>query len=337
MNNLTKFLAAGVLSIFASCAAMADEAEFTMRIATGASSAGFNCKEFFPAWAEKIKTESGGRIDYKLYCDGTLGRMGDTITRVQNGVADVGWDAPLAYGGRFAAFGVVSLPTLFEKPVEAAGALWRVYESGTIPADPHVKLVLVQVFGNIALWTTGEIEDPTSLQDLKFGMGSKERAIMLEKMGGIPLNIRVPEYYQSLAKGAAFGLFTNDAAIFDYSLTELTKHTYQAPFGAGIASVYMNRQWYEKLPDDLKAVVDANTGYEASKWASTLLWENDRRNVEKAQAEEGVVVHRLSDEQQKAWKPAFDAAEASWIASVPDGQKYLDAFEKALETKRAEQ
>ncbi|WP_368518168.1 TRAP transporter substrate-binding protein DctP [Rhizobium sp.] len=336
MNKLTKFLVTGVLSILATSAAMA-EAQFTMRIATGANSAGFNCKEFLPAWAEKVKAESGGRIDYKLYCDGTLGRMGDTITRVQNGVADVGWDAPLAYGGRFSAFGTVSLPALFEDPVEAAGALWRVYENGSIPSDPSVKLVLIQVFGNISLWSTGEIENPASLKGLKFGMGSRERAIMLEKMGGIPLTLRVPEYYQSLAKGAAFGLFSNDAAILDYSLTELTKHVYRAPFGAGIANVYMNRRWYEKLPADLKAIIDANTGYESSKWASRILWEDDLRNVKKAQAEKGLVVHQLSEEELKAWKPAFDAAQASWVASVANGQTYLDAFKTALEVERAKQ
>jgi TRAP-type transport system periplasmic protein len=313
----------------------APAADYTMRIASGANSAGFACKEFLTGWAEKVKKDSGGRIDYQLFCDGTLGRMGDTVNRVQNGVADVGWDVPLAYGSRFAPFGVIGLPGLYARPVDAGGAFWKLYENGEIPPAQGVKLVLIQAFNNIGLWTVKPLGDATKLDRLKFAMGSKERAIILQKMGGVPLNLRVPEYYQALAKGAADGLLSNDSSVFDFSITELLKHTYRGKLGGGIVGVFMNEKWYNALPPELKQVIDANSGYAASKWASSLLATSEQALLQNAVTKQGITVHQLSPEELVAWQPAFDAAIASWTSETPNGAAYLEAFRKRLQEEMA--
>lgn len=330
MKHLLKISAVAAISLLVSSAASLAQ-EFTMRIAAGSSSAGWNCKEFLPAWAEKIKAASNGRIGYQLYCDGTLGKMGDTVNRVESGIAEAGWDVPLAYGARFAPFGLVGLPGFYEDPSKAGAALWHAYESGALPPVTGVKLGFVQLFGNISLWSTKPIEDLKNLNGLKFGMGSKQRAIILEKMGGVPLNLRVQEYYQSLAKGSADGIFTTDTTIFDFSMTELLKHQYRAAFGGGIVAVFINQAWYDGLPADLKAVIDANTGYETSRWASQLQWDNDRAKVTKAIEDKLVDARDLTTDEIAAWQPAFEAATESWAASLPDGQKYLAAFKAAME------
>lgn len=328
MNRFVSFAGAALMALLGFTGG-AGAQEYTMRIASGSNSAGFACTDFLTGWAEKIKAESGGRIDYQLYCDGTLGKMGDTVSRVQDGVAEAGWDVPLSYGGRFAAFGVVGLPGLFDDPSLAAGALWKALEAGQLPPVEGVKLAMLQVTGNIGLWTTEPVADLSALQGLKVAMGSKERAIILEQMGGVPLNLRVPEYYQALSKGSADGLFTTDSAIFDFSMTEVAKHSYRAPFGGGIIGVFINQQWYDGLPDDLKQVIDANTGYLASRWAADLLWQEEQRLLQEAQAA-GVEIRALTDAELAAWQPAFAAATQNWVDALPDGAKYLDAFKAAL-------
>jgi TRAP-type C4-dicarboxylate transport system substrate-binding protein len=303
-----------------------------MRIASGANSAGWACQEFLPTWAEKIKKESGGRIDYKVFCDGTLGKMGDTVNRVQDGIAEVGWDVPLAYGERFAPFGVVALPGLYSKdPGQAAGALWTIYENGVFPPVTGVKLAILQAFGNISVWTAKPVGDLTKLNGSKLAVGSKERAIIIEKMGGVPLNLRVPEYYQAIAKGAADGLFTGHSAVLDFSIQEVAKHVSEGAFGGGLVAIFMNQHWYDALPDDLKAVVDNNIGYEASKWASNAQYDDQTAKIEEITKTGAITVEQVSDEQLAAWRPAFDAAIGSWVGTVPEGQKYLDAFKAALE------
>ncbi|MCO6188416.1 TRAP transporter substrate-binding protein DctP [Rhizobium sp. L1K21] len=305
-------------------------AEYTMRIASGANSAGFTCKEFLAGWGEKIKAASGGRIDYELYCDGKLGKMGDTVNRVEYGLAEVGWDIPLAYGQRFAPLGVVGVPGLYKDPAKAAGALWKLYESGVIPEDSAVRIALLQTFGNTSLWTKDKVEDLTTLDGLKIAMGSRERAITLQSMGAAPVNLRVPEYYQAVAKGVADGIFSTDTSVFDFSMTELLKYNYRASFGGGVVGLFMNKNWYSSLPDELKKVIDENSGYEGSKWASNLLAESEKVLLKNAETDHGVTVHKLTPEEIDAWQPAFEKTKEAWVGAIPNGEAYLSGFKAGL-------
>jgi TRAP-type transport system periplasmic protein len=329
MKKATKYLFATSM-LLAAATASAKAQDYTMRIAVGASSKDFVCTDWFPAWGEKIKAESKGRINYQLFCDGTLGKMGDTVTRVEQGVGEVGWDIPLVYGQRFASFGLIGLPNLYDQPSAAAGAMWNTFQSGGIPPIKGLKLIAVQAFDNVSLWTTKEVPDISKLNGMKIGMGSKERSVMLQTMGGIPLALRVPEYYQSLAKGVADGVLTTDTTIFDFKMTELEKHNYRARFGGGVAIVVMNQQWYDALPDDLKKVIDQNSGLEASRTMSEGISKIARSALKTAEDKKAVAVHKLTDAELKAWLPAFNAATKSWTDAQPDGEKYLEAFKKEL-------
>jgi TRAP-type C4-dicarboxylate transport system substrate-binding protein len=161
-------------------------------------------------------------------------------------------------------------------------------------------------------------------------MGSKERSVMLEKMGAVPLGLRVPEYYQSLAKGVADGILTTDTAVFDFKMTELEKYNYRARFGGGVAIVFMNKGWYDALPDDLKKIIDDNSGFEASKSLSGGAAQIVRGELKAVEDSKKVTVHRLTEAELNAWKPAFDAATKNWTDSQPDGEKYIAAFKAEI-------
>lgn len=328
MTPLALRLGAALLLGLAASAAPA--ADFTMRIAAGANSGGFTCKDFLGGWAEKVKAESGGRIDYQLFCDGVLGRMGDTVTRTQQGIADVGWDVPLVYGQRFAKYGVVGVPGLFEDAETAAAALWKLYADGTYPAVEGVRIVMIQATPNVELWTRDPVADLAHLGEIKISSGSKMRAELVSALGGVPVALRVPEYYQALAKGSADGLLSTTSAVYDFSLTEVVRNAIRGRFGGGVIFIVMNEAWYQGLPDDLKAVIDANSGLGASVWATRALTEDSDAKLEADVASGKVALRRISDAEYKATEGAFAAARDSWIAETLDGAAALAAFEAAL-------
>jgi TRAP-type C4-dicarboxylate transport system substrate-binding protein len=305
-----------------------------MRIASGAASSGFACNGYLDVWGEKVKAESGGRIDYQLFCDGILGRMGDTISRVEQGVAEVGWDIPLAYGKRFEAFSVIGVPGLYDKPEDAAGAMWHMYERGELGDVTGVKLGWVQAFGNVGLWMT-QAFDPSNLGGLKVGMGSKMRAILLAEKGAVPLSLRVPEYYQALAKGSADGLLSTTAGIFDFSIQEQVEEHVAGPFGGAIVFSVINQKWYDGLPDDLKAVIDNNTGYETSIWASRILHESEEVDMANAVQKYGYSSRSLTSEELASWQVAFAGATDTWLSQTDNGQILLDGFKEAIAAEAA--
>lgn len=300
-----------------------------MRISVPSVSTGFVCTDIFTMWAAEIEAESDGRIDVEVLCDSTLSRPGDTVTRVAAGVADAGFDLPNVYGARFAHYGVVGIPGLGEDASDTAAALWSLQEDGTFPAIPGVKMAMFQVQNTVMVWTREPLATATDLAGQRIIAGSALRGMTISGMGGVPLSLRVPEYYQALARGAAEGVMTNAGAFLTYSYHEMVPNGYVAPWGAGVSIVFLNEAWYDSLPDDLKAVIDNNTGAETSRWASDLFQKYEEEELQTLQTAGSITLTELSEADLTTLEPAFAAVRNHWVATTENGAAYLSAFEAA--------
>jgi TRAP-type C4-dicarboxylate transport system substrate-binding protein len=89
----------------------------------------------------------------------------------------------------------------------------------------------------------------------------------------------------------------------------------------------MNQASYDKLPDDLKKVIDDNSGVEAAAWAGRAMEAGDAVGLKKAQ-EAGNNIITLDDAQTKRWAEAAAAVEKGWVAEMSgkgiDAQALVD-------------
>jgi len=307
--------------------AQAAGAEVTLRIASGTASNGNICNGHLDVWGEQIKAASQGRIDYELYCDGTLAKMGDAVNRVEQGVADVAWDVPGFYGARFAGLNVIGVPGLYSDPEPASGALWNAYTSGALGSYPEVKILWMQVANNYSFFMHKPLADYIDLDGTKIGMGSQIRAAEIDTLGGVPIALKVPEFYQGLSKGAVDGLMTTPGAVFDFGIESLISEVYTAPFGGGFTFVVMNNDTYAALPDDLKAVIDDHSGFETSKQAAAYLRDEEAREIASLA---GVTTRKAGEAELAALQPALEAGRAVYLKGAPENANYLAAIEAAL-------
>ena len=94
------------------------------------------------------------------------------------------------------------------------------------------------------------------------------------------------------------------SAALDFKLIEVAKYfTINAPLGRSPFLVAMNRGRYEKLPADLRKIIDDSTGLKLSlKGAETYDTQNNAA-VEAASKDREVIV--LSADENKRWTEAF--------------------------------
>ena len=96
----------------------------------------------------------------------------------------------------------------------------------------------------------------------------------------------------------------------------------------------MNKQKYEALPDDLKAVIDANSGEEFSAFAGKTMHAADEPG-HKLAMDRGNNIIELTAEQQQEWQDAAAPIEAWWVeemnSSGIDGQALLDEAKALIE------
>lgn len=309
------------------CVATAGSAqEFTMRVSVPSASSGPICTQQMQGWADRVHEASNGRIVAEVVCDSILSRPGDTVTRVVAGVADAGWDLPNVYGARFAHYGVVGVPGIVNDAGHAAAAMWQLHETGVFPPIEGIRLVAFQTQNTVRMWTRHEMADPTDLNGMRVISGSSLRGNTIAAMNGVPLSLRVPEYYQSLARGAADGVMTNAAAFADYSFYDMIPYGYIAPWGAGLTMMFVSQAWYDRLPDDLKAVIDSLSGSAESVASSVWFAEYEAGRLATLAEQNLIHVSELTEDQLAALAPAFQSVTDSWIASTEGGAGYLEAF-----------
>ena len=157
--------------------------------------------------------------------------------------------------------------------------------------------------------------------------------MMFSDLGATPVGMPVPAVPESLSKGVI------DGAVIPWEVTGALKvpelvgnHT-----EFGDAALYttsfvfaMNKGRYDALPDDLKAVIDANSGAEFSAFAGKTMQSYDAPSREKAVARGNNII-TLDEGQVNEWREASQATIAAWVAEM-DG-KGLDGtglLEEAL-------
>ncbi|CUH78434.1 TRAP transporter substrate-binding protein [Tropicibacter naphthalenivorans] len=310
--------------------------EVTLRFQHFVSPQSANPKYFIEPWAEKIEAESGGRIKVEIYPFMQLGGTApEQFDLIQDGVIDGGWVIPGYQAGRFPETEALELPFMVTKSAEEASRVaWEFTQKYLTDDFENVHLIAAHMHGRGLVHKKGPaVDDLTDFEGLKLRGPSRPATLLLEKLGAMPIGMPVPQFTESLSKGVVDGGVITWEMSPSLKLDELTdSHTDVA----GDYSLYnlffiwaMNKDVYESLPDDLRAVIDANSGLETSAWAGRAhdLGDADGKAVMIAAGNE---VAEMSPEMTEVIKAKGDEVIADWIADMdakglPGAQMVKDA------------
>ena len=150
---------------------------------------------------------------------------------------------------------------------------------------------------------------------------------LLEAMGATAVGVPVPAF-QKLSKGVVEGGVIREITL-PLKVHELTDGHSEV---AGEKAMYntffiwaMNKDSYANLPDDLKAVIDANSGLETSAWAGRAMDTGDEKALAVISKEQSIM---MSQEATDAIKAIAEPQIAEWVKSMDaaglPGQAMLD-------------
>jgi TRAP-type C4-dicarboxylate transport system substrate-binding protein len=283
-------------------------------------------------WIDKVQTASNGRIKIDHYPSMQLGgKPPELIDQAIDGVADLVWGVNGFTPGRFPRTEVFELPFMVQDARAASAAYWQMFESQMKDTDfKDVKILATWVHGPGMLHTNKPVSQPSDLNGMKIRGGSRMVNQLLEKLGAVPVGMPVTAIPESLSKGVIDGATIPWEVTTSLKVPELVKnHTeFDGPAIYNLTFVLaMNKAKYDSLPDDLKKVIDDNSGLELSIFAGGTQADADGPARQLA-VDAGNTIVTISAEDAKAWedlaKPVYDA----WIADVKgkgiDGQALID-------------
>jgi len=289
-------------------------------------------KHILDVWANKVEADSNGRIEIARYPAMQLGGTPpELIGQVQDGVADIVWTVGGYSPGRFPQAEVFELPFMMTNAEATSRAYWEYAEANMLDKEyAPFKIIALWVHGPGLIHSKEPITSVSDLNGVKLRAPTRVTNKMFSSLGATPVGMPVPAVPEALSKGVI------DATVIPWEVTGALKvpELVENHTSFGDSSLYtttfifaMNKEKYMALPDDLKAVIDANSGADTSAWAGKTMQAYDAPGLKQAM-ERGNNIIELSDDQVAEWKAAAANEEADWVAEMNgkgfDGQALLD-------------
>jgi TRAP-type transport system periplasmic protein len=292
-------------------------------------------------WIEQVQEASDGRIQIEMYSAMALGGTPpQLIDQARDGVVDIVWTLPGSTPGRFPQAEVFELPFLSSDAEATSRAYWQLFEESMADTDfQGIKILGTWVHGpGLVHVRSGGVRSLDDMSGLKLRAPTRMITQLLEQMGAAPIGMPVPQIPESLSRGVIDGAVVPWEVTPSLRLAELVEaHTEFAGDQAFYVATFvlaMNQAKYDSLPDDLRQILDENTGLEFSAMAGRVMQEYDAPARAVAE-EQGNEIITLDEAEVERWVEAAQPVYENWIAEMDgrgfDGQAIVDRARELID------
>ena len=294
--------------------------------------------KFLIPWAEKVEKESGGRIKIEHYPSMQLGgKPPELAQQVTDGVVDMIWTVMGYTPGRFPRAEAFELPFMVTNGEETSRAFYEYYEKHMQNDFPGMKVIAVHTHGPGLLHTKAAVKSLEDIKGMKLRGPTRVITQMLDSFGAVPVGMPVPAVPEAVSKGVIDGAVIPWEITLPLKMAELVGNHTEFSGDRGLYSATflfaMNQASYDALPDDLKKVIDDNSGIEAAAWAGRAMDGGDVVGRKKA-GEKGNAIIVLDEAETKRWKDAAAPVVAKWVEEMDgkgmNGQALVDDAQALL-------
>lgn len=283
------------------------------------------------------------RIVWREAYGGSLYKWQNSLEAIEIGLTDIGWVGALwetskmplqnvTYYTPFVTDDLRLLLDLFNDLHETLPALADAWE------EQNQILLGASGVDTYHLMSTFPVTRVEDLQGRKI-LAPGPSATWLEGTGAVPVNGGLSTYYTQLSTGVADGVLTILSGAYPYRIHEVAPYITLVGIGAQFnGGVAINRDTWERLPDDVQAVM-SELGRDYSR---TLANEVNRRYDDALAAvrREGAQVTTLPDAEKRKWIDGLPDIAGQWVRSAesrghPAGET-LRAYLAALRARGGE-
>ncbi len=230
-------------------------------------------KTFLKPWAEKVAKASGGKLKVQIYPSMQLGgKPPQLVDQVRDGVVDIVWTLPGYTAGRFPKLEVFELPFVHVDPLSSTLALQDFQKKHLKDEFKDYKVLLLHVHAGSMFMTKGKaITKLSDVKGLMIRTATRAGGWYLKSIGAVPIGAPLPQIPQMLSKGVIEGAMLPFEIAPAIKMQELATHFTQLSgrqprMNTSTFGLLMNKASYAKLPNDLKKVIDDNSGGNIARW-----------------------------------------------------------------------
>jgi TRAP-type C4-dicarboxylate transport system substrate-binding protein len=271
--------------------------------------------QFLVPWTQKLEKESAGRLRFRLFPATPVGGGAPQLyDQVKEGDADIVWTGIGYTPPRFPAVEVFELPLAANSAQGSSRALWEYVRLNDLGRKELDGVRLLALGRNNALQLhlrDKRVQGASDLSGLKIGTPAPAAAGFLAALGAAPVDVPAGQIGAALTSGAVDGaLLPWDGVTAPGTGEALKHHTEldpQSPWRySAVFMLAMNPAAYKSLPEDLRKVINANSGADTSAWLGRV-FDAAGTSARQAAADRGDTIDTLPAAELAKWRAPAQA------------------------------
>jgi TRAP-type transport system periplasmic protein len=332
-SSIGTFAAPAVLRI-----ARGDTPQVTLKLHHAFSSVSSVHDKFLAPWARKVELESDGRLHIDIFPSMQLGGAPAALfEQARDGLADIVWAAPSLTPGRFPKIETFELPFLASRRALVSSRALADFAVANLQDEfRDIYPICFSCSDRAAIHANGPVRTMEDIKNLKLHVQTRFAAEAMRALGAQALMMPSTQLSMAITEHVV------DACLDPWHLVPplrlndfLRTHTEFADFSPNVRTyvLAMNRGSYDRLPRDLKTVIDRNSGQPAAAMAGAM-WDVQATAVANMVVERGDLIVTLLPDAVARWRKAVEPVIDIWRKELKeqkiDGGKLIGAAHALL-------
>ena len=311
--------------------ARADAPQAVLKLHHFMSSVSSAHDKFIVPWARKVQADSGGRIRIDIFPSMQLGGAPPRLfDQARDGDADIVWTAPSLTPGRFPRIEMFDLPFVPSRRALVSSRALQDFAALNLKDEFHeVRPLCYSCTDRGVIHANQPIRTVEDIKDLKIHVPTQRAGEALHLLGAEPVPMPTGQLAlavnQNVIEGCLDPWHIMPALRLNDILKTHTEFSETSPSSTTFV-LAMNSAAYDRLPRDLKAVIDSNSGQVAAGMAGAM-WDIEAASVADGVARGGDAIVTLLPEAVAHWRKLTEPVVEKWVKEMKeqkvDGGKLL--------------
>src|SRR5690349_12904748 len=313
--------------------AHADTPPITLKLHHSFSAVSGVHDKFLLPWARKIETESGGRMHVDIFPSMQLGGApAALLDQVRDGSADIAFAAPTLTPGRFAKIETFELPFLPSRRALVSSKALTDFAAANLQDEfRDFYAICFSCSDSAAIHAMRPVRTTEDIKDFKVHVQTRLAAEAMRALGARPVMMPSAQLPVAITEHVVDGCLDPWHLVPPLRLNDLLRFHTEFSDRSPSARTYvlaMNKASFDRLPRELKSVIDNNSGQVAAAMAGAM-WDQQAAAVADMVVERGDLIVTLLPEAVARWRKATEPVVDAWRKEIReqkiDGAKLIAA------------
>ena len=279
---------------------------------------------FLAPWARQVAAESGGRLRVDVFPSMQLGGApAQLFDQARDGAADIVWAAPGLIPGRFPKIATFELPFLPSRRALVSSKALQDFAALYLKDEfDEVRPLAFSCADRGVIHAVNPVRSIEDIKGLKLHVQTELAGEAIRALGAHPVPMPSAQLPVAISAGVVDGAVDPWHLVPPLRLNDLLKtHTDFSDLSLSSRTyvLAMNKAAYDRLPRDLKTVLDNNSGQLAAGMAGAM-WDLQAQAVAEDVAERGGVIVTLLPEAVAHWRRRTEPVVGAWLKGMKDNK-----------------